>query len=322
MPPDEIRWLNFGDARRHGIDVVAYESSAVPELSQKAPTSPVATEKSAFERRANMPLSAAELALLKPHDSFRECGNCPEMVVVPAGSFLMGSPESEAGHYPEEGPQHTVMFTRPFAVGKFTVTFAEWDACVAGGGCGGYRPDDEGWGRDDRPVINVSWNDANAYVAWLSKTTGKVYRLLTEAELEYVTRAGTTTPFWWGSSITPEQANYDGSFRPYTGGGRKGEDRQKTVLVQSFKPNPWGLYQVHGNVCSWVEDCWHDTYTGAPVDGSAWISKQCIPRVLRGGSWLLGPEPLRAASRRGSQPDNLYVYVGFRLARTLLPPVP
>ena len=153
------------------------------------------------------------------------------------------------------------------------MTFDEWDACVADGGCNGYQPSDEGWGRGRRPVINVSWDDAKAYVAWLSNKTGKTYRLLSEAEREYVTRAGTTTPFWWGSSISTSQANYDGT-NTY-GSGVKGEFRHETLPVDSFQPNPWGLYQVHGNVWEWVEDCYHESYAGAPSDGSAWTFEDC-----------------------------------------------
>ena len=165
------------------------------------------------------PLSPERERALKPKDTFKECDTCPEMVVVPAGSFMMGSPASEEDRSPHEGPQHRVTFRPAFAVGKFAVTFDEWDACVADGGCNGYRPKDEGWGRGKRPVINVSWNDAKAYVAWLSRKTGKTYRLLSEAEREYVTRAGTTTPFWWGSSISTSQANYDGM--PSTAAARR-----------------------------------------------------------------------------------------------------
>jgi hypothetical protein len=197
--------------------------------------------------------------------SFKDCPECPEMVIAPSGSFTMGSPDGKTLVVPlpgklainpyerfavqlaeperdaAEGPQHDVQIAKPFVVGRFAVTFAEWDACAADGGCGRYRPSDEGWGRDDRPVINVSWNNAKAYVAWLSMKNGKSYRLLSEAEREYVTRAGTTTPFWWGSTITAEQANY-----AVYAGGIQGEWRQKTLPVKSFKPNDWGLYQVHG----------------------------------------------------------------------------
>src|SRR5262249_1040616 len=149
------------------------------------------------------PLSAPEELALKPKNAFRECDKCPEMVVVPAGSFTMGSPDSERNRAKYEGPQHEVTFAQQFAVGRYAVTFEERDACVADGGCNGYNPNDEGWGRGRRPVINVSWNDASAYVAWLSRRTGKSYRLLSEAEREYVARAGTTTPFWWGAAISP-----------------------------------------------------------------------------------------------------------------------
>lgn len=193
------------------------------------------------------------------------------------------------------------------------------DVCARDGGCGGLVPDDKGWGRGDRPVINVSWNDAKAYVAWLSKKTGASYRLLSEAEREYVTRAGTTTPFWWGSSITPERANYNGSAEPYQGGGSRGENRQKTLPVKSFAPNPWGLYQVHGNVLDWVEDCYHDSYDRAPLDGSALTTGKCEMRGLRGGSWFNSPWVLRAAYRIDDSPDDRSYFVGFRVARTLNP---
>jgi formylglycine-generating enzyme required for sulfatase activity len=183
-----------------------------------------------------------------------------------------------------------------------TVTFEEWDACVSDGGCGAYRPDDNGWGRKRRPVIYVSWDDAKAYLAWLSHKTGKPYRLLTEAEREYVTRAGTTTPYWWGTSISKSQANY----------GSK-----KTVPADSFEANPFGLYNVHGNVWEWLEDCFHDTYAGAPNDGSAWTSGSCEYRALRGGAWDYGPRGLYAAFRFRGHPDYRDGNISFRVARTL-----
>jgi formylglycine-generating enzyme required for sulfatase activity len=249
--------------------------------------------------------------------SFKDCPDCPEMVIIPAGSFTMGSPENEPQRKKDEGPQHKVTISKPFAVGKFAVTFAEWDACVAAGGCGAYKPEDGGWGRGDRPVINMNWSDAKAYVAWLSKKTGATYRLLSEAEREYAARAGTATPFWWGSSIMPEQANYDDNYVLYIGGGKK--RKYRTVPVNSFKSNPWGLYQVHGNVWEWVEDCWHDNYSGAPTDGSAWASGDCSRRVLRGGSLFYVPSFLRAAYRLSNMPGGRSFDFGFRLARTLNP---
>jgi len=257
---------------------------------------------------ATLPGHAQEF---RPGHVFRDCDKCPEMIVVPAGSFMMGSPASEDGRSDSENPQHTVMMSEPFAVGRFSVTFDEWDACLADGGCDGYRPNDE-WGRGRQPVINVSWVDAKSYAAWLSRKTGRTYRLLSEAEREYVTRAGTTTPFWWGSSISASQANYDGS-SSYRGGS-KSEYRQKTVPVDSFRPNPWGLYQVHGNVWEWVEDCNHDSYAGAPTDGSAWLSGDCTSRIVRGGSWYSDPRFLRAALRYWYPANYRASFIGFRLA--------
>ena len=168
------------------------------------------------------------------------------------------------------------------------------------------------WGRGDRPVINVRWSDAKAYVAWLSTKTGLGYRLLSEAEREYVARADTSTPCCWGTSISPNQANYDPA-------GERAENAQRTVPAKSFQPNRWGLYQVHGNVWEWVEDCWTDNYVGAPRDGSAWIAEACHRRVLRGGSWGSDPQALRSASRTGYFPNLKDAYTGFRVARTLGP---
>ena len=232
----------------------------------------------------------------------KDCAECPEMVTVPAGSFVMGSPAGEEGRDDDEGPQRTVTIGRAFAVGKFEVTFAEWDACVAGGGCNGYRPEDRGWGRGNRPVIYVNWNDAQAYVQWLSNRTGKRYRLLSEAEWEYVARAGTTTPFSFGNTITPAQARF-------------ASDR--TAAVGSFPANRFGLHDMHGNVWEWTEDCYNGSYAGAPSDGSAWRSGDCSRPVLRGGSWYNYPRYLRSAGRDGNDPSHRVNYVGFRVARTL-----
>jgi len=261
------------------------------------------------------PLPGPEERALKPKATFRECDKCPEMVVVPAGSFTMGSSDNEMDRAKYEGPRHRVTFGRPFAAGKFAVTFEEWDACVMDGGCNGYNPTDESWGRGRRPVINVSWNDANAYVAWLSTKTGKSYRLLSEAEREYVTRAGTTTAFWWGAAISPRQANYNGSY--IYGNGGTGEYRQRTLPVDLFQSNRWGFHQVHGNVWEWTQDCWHENYVEAPTDGSPWESGACTYRVVRGGSWVTYPGDLRAANRGRFTPDFRRSFQGFRLGRTL-----
>src|SRR5262249_44367470 len=160
-------------------------------------------------------------------DSFKDCDTCPEMVVVPAGTFTMGSPANEPERSSSE-VQVSVSIRAPFAAGKYAVTFEEWDACIADSGCSGYKPGGQGGGRGKRPVINVHWYDAKAYAAWLSRNTGKTYRLLSEAEREYVTRASTTTPFWWGTSVTPKQANYEGHYIKKCG-AEGGEYRQRTV---------------------------------------------------------------------------------------------
>ncbi|MCI0600845.1 MAG: formylglycine-generating enzyme family protein, partial [Beijerinckiaceae bacterium] len=216
---------------------------------------------------------------LKPRDSFRECANgCPEMVVVPAGEFTMGSPSDEKGRY-DEGPQHKVSIAGLFAVSRFEVTFADWDACVSVGGCPQEgRAGDAGWGRGTRPVIYVSWDDAKAYVAWLSRMTGKEYRLLTEAEWEYAARAGTATAYSWGDEPGKGNANCNGCGSEWDG--------KQPAPAGSFKPNAFGLYDMHGNVWEWVEDTPHANYEGAPRNGSAWVEgAESTSRVVRGGSW-------------------------------------
>jgi formylglycine-generating enzyme required for sulfatase activity len=270
------------------------------------------------ELRLPRPLSRNEQIALRPSDHFKECEHCPEMVVVPAGQFIMGAAEHEGGSTPDEGPRHTVNFTQPFGVGRFAVTLSEWDACVAAKGCG-YRPSDQGWGRGTQPVINILWDDAKDYVAWLSWTTGRTYRLLSESEREYVARAGTTTAYWWGDEFEPGQANSAPGNRLLFSASSGDIARPRTVPVQSFARNPWGLYQVHGNVYDWVEDCWHDNYEGAPSDGSAWVSGNCNRHVLRGGAFSRNMQTARSAARIWSGSANRIIYMSVRVARTLGP---
>ena len=220
----------------------------------------------------------------------------------------MGTGYGEGGN--DERPGHRVTIGKMLAVGKYEVTFGEWEACVAGGGCKGYQPNDEGWGRGDRPVINVSWEDTRAYVRWLSRRTGLTYRLLSEAEWEYVVRAGTEGNYHWGPGIGDGRANCDGCGSEW--------DNKQTAPVGSFRENGWGLYDGHGNVWEWVEDCWHGDYEGAPADGSAWVSEgRCELRVLRGGSRGSEPNLLRSAFRFGYSAGHRDNSVGFRIARTL-----
>jgi formylglycine-generating enzyme required for sulfatase activity len=233
------------------------------------------------------------------------------MAVIPAGEFTMGSPPSEFG----AETQHRVTISYPFAVSKFEITFEEWDVCVDEGGCGGYRPDDEGWGRGRQPVMNISWLDAKSYVDWLTKKTGKSYRLLTESEWEYAARAGTTTMFSLGVSLSPHIANYNGS---PDGSEHPELNRQKTLPVGSFLSNGFGLYDMLGNVSEWVEDCWNDDYTAsAPNDGSAWLQGKCNGRVVRGGSWEDSESELRSAARTGGNQDDRFYTDGLRIARDL-----
>jgi formylglycine-generating enzyme required for sulfatase activity len=250
---------------------------------------------------------------LKPLASFRECAkDCPEMVVVPAGEFMMGSLPSEEGRHDFESPQHRVLFAKPFAVSRFEVMFNEWDACVSYGDCDP-RVSDAGWGRDRQPVMNVTWDDAQRYVAWLSRMTGKTYRLLSEAEWEYAARAGTQTAFSWGDRIGEGNANCNGCGSEWDG--------SQAAPVGSFAPNAFGLHDMHGNVWEWVEDCVHNNYNGAPEDGSAWTAGgDCNNRIVRGGSWNYDPDGLRASYRsQGTIGDLRSSGLGFRLGRTLNP---
>lgn len=235
-----------------------------------------------------------------------DCADCPELVVIPAGIFTIGSPAEELGRRSDEGPRRRITIEHAIAVGRFEVTFAQWDACVAGGGCGAYRPADQGRGRGSRPVINVSWNNAQAYVQWLSQTSGKSYRLLTEAEWEYVARAGATTPYATGASITTGQANFNNTL-------------QRAQPVGSYPPNSFGVYDAHGNVWEMVQDCYVSSYSGLAANGAASETAACPSQVLRGGSWFSSAAAVRSAHRFGGAGAQAShdVSVGFRVARTL-----
>jgi formylglycine-generating enzyme required for sulfatase activity len=248
-------------------------------------------------------LTAERERALKPLDVFRECAeNCPEMVVIPAGRFKMGSPTAkDAGRDEGDdyGRQHDVTISRPFAVSKFDVTFLNWDACVAVNGCPWVDIPHIPFPKNDNlPVHYVSWYDARAYVAWLSRMTGKTYRLLTEAEWEYVARAGTTTVYPWG-----ETCDWC-------------DTQHKADRVGSYKPNAFGLHDITDDVHQWVEDCWHPNYNGAPTDGSAWPGGDCGQRVTRGGR---GKYRSRSANREQTPAEYKGDTIGVRVARTLAP---
>nr|VFJ72491.1 MAG: Formylglycine-generating enzyme, required for sulfatase activity, contains SUMF1/FGE domain [Candidatus Kentron sp. FW] len=251
-------------------------------------------------------------------DRLRDGSPGPLMIVIPAGEFLMGSPEDEPNHHPDESPQHQVEIPKNFALGVTTVTFEDYDRFAMD--TGRRFPSDHGWGRGKQPVIFVSWIDAMAYVAWLSRQTGEKYRLPSEAEWEYAARAGTTTPFVTGHCIRTDQANYDGGV-DYAGcGANTGLYRGKTLPVGSLPANPWGLHEMHGNVFEWTADCWHTNYHGAPNDGSAWgidNGEDCL-HMVRGGSWFNVPGYLRSAFRFWFYADITNNNLGFRLAKDFL----
>ncbi len=212
--------------------------------------------------------------------------------------------------------RHRIAIARPFAVSRYEVTFAEWDACVADGGCVGHRPFDWYWRPGHRPVTNVSWEDAKACLRWLTQRTGKRYRLLSEAEWEYAARAGTAGPYHFGLTISTDRANYNGRFWRRSAG----EYRRKTVPVGSFPPNAFGLHDMHGNLWEWVEDCLHLSYRGAPTDGSAWIADGiCKARIVRGGSWYDGEHWVRSAARISLGLRNRGHANGIRVAREVRP---
>jgi formylglycine-generating enzyme required for sulfatase activity len=279
-------------------------------------------------------LSEDQERSIKPPQHFKECDTCPEMIVVPSGRFIMGSPSNEPSRTADEGPQRQIVFAHGFAVGRSAVTFTEWNACVAEGGCNAYRPGDYGWGGGKHPVINVSWDDAQAYVQWLSQKTEATYRLLSEAEREYVTRGCgdafipigapapnapltgcQSTPFWFGAEISPDRANYDWRYS-YAGSAKKMPAR-RTVETDIGEPNPFGLLQVHGNVREWVEDCWNATLAGVPPDGTARMTGDCADHVVRGGSWADEPKDLRSAKRTWEMKTERRAEIGFRVARAL-----
>ena len=231
---------------------------------------------------------------------FQDCDYCPEMVVVPAGSFSMGSPSSERGRWEAEGPQHRVTIGYNFAVGRFPVTRDEYTRLAIENKTNFSQTDLD-------PVVNISWYDAKAYVASLSEKTGKTYRLLSEAEYEYAERAGTITTYWWGDSDA-ERCKYSNGYGCNTRG---------TVPVGSYPANGFGLHDMAGNGWEWTGDCWNPNYAGAPSDGSAWQRDNCDERVVRGGSWSYYDSSNRCALRTGLIAGERYDVAGFRVARTL-----
>ena len=295
---DDTAWArarSLGTAKSYEEYVSAYPAGRYVAEARRLHSKTEEVERRANERR--------------PGRQFRDCAVCPDLVVVSAGSYRMGAPRDEEGRYEDEGPSRDVTIAEPMAVGIFEVTFDEWDECFRDGGCS-HVPDDAAWGRVNRPVIHVSWEDARQYVRWLSRKTGERYRMLSESEWEYIARGGTTTRFHWGDEVGRGQANCAAC-------GSRWDARQ-TSPAGSFPPNAFGLHDVHGNVWEWVEDCWHEDYEGAPSDGRAWtVQGDCARRVVRGGSVISPVRTMRSAVR-GTHPSGTRSHnIGFRVAREL-----
>jgi formylglycine-generating enzyme required for sulfatase activity len=296
-------------AREAAAKLTAAKEAAAKEAAARETAARQAAAREALTKLAAFRQIAATDALAsraRPRfgTAFRDCDDCPELVWLPEGKFIMGELSAASS------PQHVVTIGYMLAVGRFEVTFAEWDACVAAGGCQ-RRPSDAGWGRGWQPVINVSWADAQQYTAWLSRRTGKRYRLLTEAEWEYAARAGTESRFWWGDNVGRGDANCSDC-------GSRWDGRQ-TAPVGSFAANPFGLKDMYGNVSEWVEDCYHERYWSAPSDGSAW-TRDCAAvtdtRMVRGGEWRSSIVAARSAARSSAAADYYDNRIGFRIART------
>ena len=275
-------------------------------VSAATPAGPSGSADPAMSQASPQTVGAAAAAPA-PGSSFRDTlsggGEGPEMVVIPAGRFMMGCVSGQDCH-DDEKPVHEVVIARPFAISKYEITFEDYDRFTYPN-----KVVDSSWGRGNRPVINVSWDDATEYAAWLSAQTGKRYRLPTEAEWEYAARAGSTTQYSWGNDIGHNRANCDNE--------HCGEQWEYTAPVGSFSANAWGLHDMHGNVYEWVQDCHNNSYAGAPGDGSAWMSGDCSQRVVRGGSWLYSPRYLRSAYRVWGTRTYRYSDQGFRLVQDL-----
>jgi formylglycine-generating enzyme required for sulfatase activity len=249
------------------------------------------------------PTATQSSAILGELKAFKDCNECPEMISLPPGSFVMGDDQGDKS----ERPAHRVSISQPFAIGKYEVTVGQWNACVGTGGCS-YRARKSG-SDENMPVRDVSWVDAQEYVKWLSERTGESYRLPSEAEWEYAVRGNTSTRYWWGNRFDEGKASCKKCGGPW--------DRKSPKAVGSFAPNPFGLYDMNGNVWEWVSDCWHNSYAGAPRSGESWQAKNCRVRVLRGGSWRNDSNYMYSAVRFKYDADVRYLVNGFRVVKTL-----
>jgi len=238
----------------------------------------------------------------EPYKFFKDCKVCPEMVKIPSGTFEMGSKIGKQN----EKPVTKIHIDQPLAVGRFEVTFDEWDACHSEGGCS-RKVHDRDWGRKNRPVINVLYSDIQEYLRWIKEKTNKLYRLPSEAEWEYAARAGTTTEYWWGDKMIKGYANCRDCGTKWSG--------IKSAPVGSFKPNPWGLYDLHGNLLEYVVDCWTNTHANVANNASPTLRPNCRSRVIKGGAWYYLPKASRSASRARNDTRVFSYFIGFRVVR-------
>ena len=300
MIPRFLRFITFPALLLAGLPVQAVDAVDAPQMTVTGP--------------ANHTFS------ISPGARFRDCEKCPEMVVLSPGNFQMGSPEGERGRSSDEGPMHEVVIKRPFAIGRYEITIAEWTVCVEARACPAIADDHRGGGTN-RPVVNVSWHDAQQYTQWLSTLTGEQYRLPSESEWEYAARGGTDTPHFWADrrAACPFANVYDVS-------GQRVHQfdwlhfecidaTPTTAPVGEYLPNNFGLYDMLGNVWEWVEDCWNDSYANAPADGRPQLKGDCKRHIVRGGSWKNVSWATRSAFR-GWQGENDRIDAnGFRVAR-------
>jgi len=286
------------EAANPAVPALPVATALIDDVGPGRSASPAASPARIAEAAEPAPPAAAEP---EPGEVIRDCKDCGELVVVPPGEFDMG------GDTPFEKPEHHVTIAAAFAIGRREITFDEFDLCVTAGACR-QRPDDHGWGRGTQPVIDVSWDDAKAFVGWLAQRTGRKYRLPSEAEWEYAARGGTRTPFWWGRDVGSGHANCEDC---------GGTPARQTLPAGSFRPNGFGLFDTAGNAAEWVEDCWNDNYRNAPRDGTAWTTGQCRQRVLRGGSFGSRANVIRSGARFRYDQDVRYYANGFRVARDL-----
>lgn len=308
-PPLGFRTLHTPDLSNFVDD---HEHQVIKNLLQRAPQLARQVQSNSSQTSIiTVPFSRLEDRPPSPRETFRdqlsELQKGPKMVVIPAGEFIIGSGLDEVGRQKEESPQLAISLGEHFAMGIYPITFSEYDFYCRNAGI--KPPDDQCWGRRNRPVINVNWHEAVDYCHWLSEISGRIYRLPTEAEWEYAARAQSSTRYWWGNEIAAGYAHCDGC--------EPENELEQTVPVGRFQPNPFGLFDMHGNVFEWCQDRWHSNYTGLPQNGAPWMSGVSSKRVIRGGSWLDHPQHLRSANRWGNLAKERHDFLGFRVVREL-----